>query len=217
MRDTVIGKILEHKLIAIIRGIKKEDLSPLVQALYDGGFRLAEITFSADGSTPDEEVAKSIKMLSEEFRGRMHIGAGTVLKESQVRLVAEAGGEFIISPDAYTAVIEETRRLGLVSIPGVVTPTEIQNAIRAGADFVKLFPAVSLGPAYVKAIKAPLSSIKLLAVGGIDRGNMGEYFKAGACGFGIGGKLVDRSLVERGDFAAITAIAREYVEEARKW
>ena len=99
----------------------------------------------------------------------------------------------------------------------MVTPTEIQNAIRAGADFVKLFPAVSLGPAYVKAIKAPLSSIKLLAVGGIDRGNMGEYFKAGACGFGIGGKLVDRSLVECGDFAAITAIAREYVEEARKW
>jgi len=104
----------------------------------------------------------------------------------------------------------------MVSIPGALTPTEIQNAHRYGADFVKLFPITSMGSAYIKAVKAPLSHIQFLAVGGIDENNMSEYLRAGVCGFGIGSNIVDKKLVEAGDFAAITELAKKYTSVIAK-
>lgn len=145
----------------------------------------------------------------------MYIGAGTVLSERQVELTATAGGKFIISPDANQSVIRKTRELGLVSMPGALTPSEIQAAHLAGADFVKLFPITNLGIGYVKAVSAPLSHIKFLAVGGVDDTNMRDYLKAGVCGFGIGSNIVDKKLIEREDWSAITALARRYVEAVK--
>ena len=142
----------------------------------------------------------------------MQIGAGTVLKTSQIALTREAGGKFIISPDTNPALIERTVALGMVSIPGALTPTEAQTAHRAGADFVKLFPITSLGAAYVKAIRAPLSHIRFLAVGGVDEHNMADYLRAGICGFGIGSNIVDRKKIESGDFAGVTALAKDFVD-----
>ena len=149
-------------------------------------------------------------MLAEHFDGRMYIGAGTVLTEKQVKLTKDAGGKFIISPDTNRAVIEKTCSLGLVSMPGALTPSEIQSAHSFGADFVKLFPITNMGSSYVKAVKAPLSHIRLLAVGGIDEKNMSEYFKAGICGFGIGSNIVDKKLIEAGRFSEITELAQKY-------
>ena len=150
-------------------------------------------------------------MLVKHFEGRMYIGAGTVLTPEQVELVAEAGGRFVISPDTNTGVIEKTKQLDLVSIPGALTPTEVQTAHRAGADFVKLFPVDGLGNAYVKAISAPLSHIKFLAVGGVNEENMASFLRAGVCGFGIGSGMVNRKLIEAGDYGAITELAKKYV------
>ena len=99
----------------------------------------------------------------------------------------------------------------MVSMPGAYTPSEIQLAHTSGADFVKIFPAVSLGPEYIKAVKAPLSHIKLLAVGGIDENNIKSYLKAGACGFGIGSNIVDKKLIDNNDFKGITELAKRYV------
>jgi 2-dehydro-3-deoxyphosphogluconate aldolase/(4S)-4-hydroxy-2-oxoglutarate aldolase len=141
----------------------------------------------------------------------MYVGAGTVLTEKQVDLTAQAGGKFIISPDTCPPVIEKTRDLGLVSMPGALTPTEIQAAHRAGADFVKLFPITSFGTGYVKAVKAPLSHIKLLAVGGVDENNMQDYLKAGVSGFGVGSNIIDKKMLNAGDWSGITALAEKYV------
>jgi 2-dehydro-3-deoxyphosphogluconate aldolase/(4S)-4-hydroxy-2-oxoglutarate aldolase len=211
MRDTVIRSIEARKLIAILRGIPADRLIPTAEALYRGGIRLLEVTYSADGSVPDADTANAISTLVRHFQGRMHIGAGTVLTPAQVRLTGTAGGTFIISPDTNPEVIAETRHLGLVSIPGALTPTEIMTAHRAGADFVKLFPISALGAAYVKAIRAPLSHVRLLAVGGVDESNMADYLNAGVCGFGLGSNLADKKLALAGDFDALTARAEKYI------
>lgn len=212
MKNQIINDIIENKLIVIVRGVKADNLIPLAEAMYEGGIRLIEITYSADGVVSDEDTAKSIASLVNHFGNRMHIGAGTVLTPKQVDLTAEAGGKFIISPDTNEEVIRRTVERGLVSMPGALTPTEIQAAHRFGADFVKLFPVTSLGPDYVKAVKAPLSHIKLLAVGGIDTENLSTYLKAGISGAGIGSNIVNKKLIDTGDFKAITELAKKYVQ-----
>ena len=195
IKNDVIKLIENEKIIVIVRGVNKEDLIPLATAMYNGGIRLLEITYSANGSVSDEQTAENIKLLADYFDGKMVIGAGTVLTEKQVELTYKAGGKFIISPDSYDKVIKKTNELGLVSIPGALTPTEIQSANRAGADFIKLFPITDLGVSYFKAVKAPLSHVKFLAVGGINENNMSDYLKAGICGFGFGSNIVDKKLI----------------------
>ena len=215
MRDNVISIIEKEKLVVIVRGIEKEKLIPLAEAMYKGGIRLLEVTYSANGKVTDEETAECIKILSEHFEGKMYIGAGTVLSEKQVELTKNAGGKFIISPDTNEKVIAKTRELGLVSMPGALTPSEAEKAHIYGADFVKLFPVSNLGADYVKAVKAPLSHIKFLAVGGITLENMADYLKAGVCGFGIGSNIVDKKLVDANDFDGVTKLAEKYVNVVR--
>ena len=213
--ENIKNVIEREKIIVIVRGIEGEKLLPLAEAMYEGGIRLLEITFSADGKVSDEQTAENIKMLCEKLDGKMYIGAGTVLNKRQVKLTAKAGGKFIISPDADSAVIRETKKRGLISMPGAVTPSEIKRCCEAGADYVKIFPAVNLGPEYIKAVRAPLCNVKYLAVGGIDTDNIKEYLEAGVSGFGIGGNIVSKKQVDAGDFEGITALARKYVSAVR--
>lgn len=209
-REQVIKAVMEHRLIVIARGLETEDLIRTADAMYDGGVRLMEVTYDALGHPSDEVIAERISLLSRRFAGKMLVGAGTVLTAAQVELTARAGGQFIISPVYSAQVIQRTRELGLVSIPGVMTPTEAQNATELGADFVKVFPNSELKPAYIKAISVPLSHIRFLAVGGVTLDNMQEYLDAGAVGIGIASGIVDKKLIKAGDFAGITALAREY-------
>lgn len=211
MCENTIKWILENKIVVIVRGVKKEKLIPLAQAMYDGGIRLIEITFDATKKVSDEETGAMIKMLAENFEGKMLVGAGTVLTKEQVDITKAAGGMFIISPDANVEVIKYTKEKGLVSMPGALTPTEIQAAHSAGADFVKLFPITNMGVSYVKAVSAPLKHIKLIAVGGVDANNMADYLKAGAVGFGLGSNIVDKKMLEKDDYASITALAEQCV------
>ena len=216
MRNKVIQAIEKEKLIVIVRGVEKEKLIPLAEAMYRGGIRLLEVTYSANGAVSDEETSENIKMLATHFEDRMYIGAGTVLSERQVELTRASGGCFIISPDAYEPVIQKTKELGMVSIPGALTPTEIAQAHRTGADFVKLFPITSLGASYVKAVRAPLSHIKLLAVGGVDENNMDAYLKAGISGFGVGSNIIDKRMLAEENYEGITALARSYMAVVKK-
>ena len=212
MRESIIKAVENEKIVVIVRGVKREKLIPLAEAMYNGGIRLMELTYDLTGKIRDSETADRIAMLADHFAGRMMIGAGTVVNEEQVILTAKAGGGFIISPDTYRSVIEKTRERSLVSRPGALTPTEVQSAHRFGADFVKLFPVSNLGIEYVKAIKAPLSNIKLLAVGGITLDSMGDYLRAGISGFGIGSNIIDKVALEAGDFDKISDLARKYKE-----
>ncbi|MCQ2399418.1 MAG: bifunctional 4-hydroxy-2-oxoglutarate aldolase/2-dehydro-3-deoxy-phosphogluconate aldolase [Clostridia bacterium] len=209
-RQEVIKGIEENKIVVILRNFSDEQLVKTVDAIEKGGIRFAEVTFDSQGKTTDEEVASKIRLLSQTFAGRVHIGAGTVLNGKQVELAKEAGAEFIISPDTNTDVIRRTVELGLVSIPGAFTPTEATTANRAGADFVKLFPNSEVKPSYIKAISLPLSHIKFLAVGGITEDNVAEYIKAGATGVGVATAIVNKKLVAEGKFEEITSIAKRF-------
>ncbi len=211
MQNT-IEKILKEKVIVIVRGVARQNLIPFAEAVYRGGIRLLECTFDATGTVTDEQIADNIKMLIDHFGDKMLIGAGTVLTEKQVELVKKVGGKFIISPDTNADVIKKTKEMGLVSIPGAFTPSEAAAAHRAGADFVKLFPVGKLGAGYIKDVKAPLSHIRFLAVGGVNCDNMAEYYKAGACGFGIGSDIVNKKHIAEGNFGAIESAARKYTQ-----
>jgi len=210
-RESVIKAIYDKKVIAIVRGLRYESIEPFARAVLRGGIALIEVTFIQDDPASWQEIARSIELLN---RLGVIAGAGTVMTEEQLAIAAAAGANYIISPNTDPVIIKKTRELSLVSIPGAFTPTEVSNAYNCGADFVKLFPASALGPAYIKAIKAPLKHIPLLAVGGVTPEVLPEYIKAGCAGAGVGGNMVKRELIEKGDFEAIEASAAAYARAA---
>ncbi|AXA64803.1 2-dehydro-3-deoxy-6-phosphogalactonate aldolase [Pseudomonas oryzihabitans] len=171
-------------LIAILRGVTPDEIVAVGRALYDAGFRVIEIPLNSP------QPFESIRRLTAELGESCLIGAGTVLTEAQVAEVDAAGGRLIVSPNANLAVIRASKAAGLVSAPGVATPSEGFAALDAGADSLKLFPAEQLGPAVVKAWRAVFpKALALLPVGGITPDNMGPYVAAGANGFGLGSAL----------------------------
>lgn len=208
MREQVIARIGQEKLIAIVRGVGPEQYLKVAEALYAGGVRLMEITFDQKAPASFRTTAEGIVRIREAMGQRMLVGAGTVLTEEQAELTAAAGGSFVVSPDVNADVIRKTVSLGMVSVPGAATPTEIVAAHRAGADFVKLFPAAQLGAGYIKAIRGPLGHIRLLAVGGVHEGNVAEFLNAGVSGFGVGGNLANRKWIEAGEFDRLTQCAK---------
>lgn len=205
--------MLDNGIIAISRGFYDEKLMKAVSALAKGGVKAFEVTFEQGGD--DLRTADAIAMLKSAFGNECAIGAGTVLNKSQLELAYSAGAEYIISPNTDIDIVKETKELGLVSIPGAMTPTEIVTAADAGADAVKLFPAGSLGIDYFKAVRAPLSGIKLFAVAGITLGNIAGFKRAGACGFGISSGLFNRKLIDEGRFDELGYIARAFLEQIR--
>lgn len=214
MREEVIQKVLENKLIAIVRGIESEKVLKVAQALYEGGIRLMEITYNQKDPDSWQTTADAIAAVVKAFEGRMLVGAGTVTTPELVKMTARAGGCYIISPDCNPDVIRCTRELNMVSMPGALTPTEVMQAHWAGADFVKLFPIGNLGVNYAKAVMAPISHVKLLAVGGINENNVADYLKAGMVGAGIGGNLANKKWIEEDRYDRITETARALVVAA---
>jgi len=212
MRDIIIDAILNGKLIAIVRGMDEEQIVPIAEAIRAGGIKMLEVTFNQSKPESFEATARSIKAIRNAFGEEGFAGAGTVLTLEQLRLAAEAGAQYIISPDTNPDIIMKTRELGLVSIPGAMTPGECVVAHNAGADFVKLFPLGNLGAGYLKAIRAPLSHIRFLGVGGINDKNAAEFLAARAAGFGVGGNLVNKEWIDAGRFDLITSLAAKYVE-----
>ena len=210
MREETIQSILNHKLIVIVRGVPVKSIVRTAEAMVKGGIRLLEITFDAQHRERNEETAEAIRLLNRTFSGVLRVGAGTVLSPLQLQMAQQAGAEYIISPDTNEEIIRRTQKCGLVSIPGAMTPTEIQTAHAAGADFVKVFPVSSLGASYIRAVCAPLSHIRLLAVGSVSPENLMDYLEAGAVGAGIGGKIVDPQKIAQGQFEELTERAKHY-------
>lgn len=215
MREQIIQKVLEKKIVAIVRGVYGEDCVKLAQALYEGGIELLEVTF--DQSKPEllERTSDTIRQLVERLGDKMIFGAGTVTSVHMLELAKNAGARFIVSPDTNEAVIRATVAAGMVSMPGAMTPTEIVTAHRYGADFVKVFPTSNLGASYIKAIRGPINHIRLLAVGGVNEKNIGEFIKAGVNGAGVGGNLVNKEWIKNGEFDKITALAEEFCRNAQ--
>lgn len=213
--EQILETIEKKKIIVIVRRTYGEDLMNLTRALHDGGIRLMECTF--DQSDPEclKKTGDSIRMLTEAFPD-MYFGAGTVLNRDQVNAAAKAGGRFIISPNTNTDVIGYTKSLGLISIPGAMTPSEILAAHDAGADVVKLFPAIDLGLTYVKNIKGPISHVKLLATAGVNEENFADFLKVGYIGAGISGRLTDKKVIACGNFEEFTHRAEAFCKIAEE-
>ena len=210
MREQVISKILEKKAIAIVRGIYDEDCVALAKALCEGGVELLEVTFDQKSHEERLRTAKTIRMLNAALGDRMAFGAGTVTTVEMVEMAKQAGAQFIVSPDTYEAVIRATVERDMVSIPGALTPSEIAQAHRYGADFIKVFPANAMGASYMKSISAPLSHVRMLAVGGVDDTNIQQYLSAGAVGTGVAGCLFKKDWVQNGQWDRITEAARRF-------
>lgn len=217
IRDEVIQAIEENKIIAITRGIYDEELRKLAKALVDGGIRCFEITFDQMDPNTAETITRNIKMLKKQFGDVLKLGVGTVLTTEQVHIAKEAGAEFIVSPNFNESVVKETLDAGLVSMPGAMTPSEICAADEAGADFIKLFPAGTLGIKYCKDIFAPLHHVKYIATVSVTEETFKQYLDLGFVGAGISSRLVDKKLREEGNYAELTRRAQRFVEIASKY
>jgi 2-dehydro-3-deoxyphosphogalactonate aldolase len=171
-------------IIAILRGVRLEEVTAIGDALYDAGIRIVEVPLNSP------EPFRSIAALAARFDGRMIVGAGTVLDTESVDRVKSAGGQIAVSPDCNPQVIAQAIARNMVPLPGVFTPTEAFSAVRAGARHLKLFPAEAASPRTVKAWKAVLpKDVRLFAVGGVTPANMKEWVDAGCAGFGIGSNI----------------------------
>ena len=210
MNET-LSRIADGGVVAVLRGVDADQLVGIAEALQAGGVDVVEIT----ADTP--AVTDLIGTLTDTFDDLV-VGTGTVLDAETARSTIAAGAAFVVSPSLHEDVIETCNRYGVVCAPGVMTPTEAIRGYEAGADFVKVFPAKTVGPDHLAAMKGPLGQIPLMPTGGVGPTNAGEYVEAGAFAVGAGGALVDYEAAARGDYEVITETAREFtrvVEEAR--
>ncbi|MBV8501609.1 MAG: 2-dehydro-3-deoxy-6-phosphogalactonate aldolase [Paucibacter sp.] len=185
MRERFSAAFAALPLVAILRGVKPEEVEPIALALYEAGFRLIEVPLNSP------RALESISLLARCLPADAVMGAGTVLSVAAADQVQAAGGELIVMPHADTRVISHVKKVqGLLCVPGAATPTEAFACVEAGADAVKLFPAELITPTVLKAMRAVLPpSLPLLPVGGITPSSMAAYRAAGAAGFGLGGAL----------------------------
>jgi 2-dehydro-3-deoxyphosphogluconate aldolase/(4S)-4-hydroxy-2-oxoglutarate aldolase len=203
----ILDNLNKEKIMAMIRGLHPTTTDLTVDALVEGGIRFVEVTTNTEGAYP------LVSRLRKEYGDTLYVGMGTVLDVSMAKQAIDAGAQFIVSPNLDIEVIEYGIRHQIDVYPGVMTPTEIVNASKAGAKAVKVFPMGSLGgPSYLKEIRAPLNHISMIASGSVGIHNLREIIAAGAFAVGMGGNLVNKQLIDAGDYAAIKKLARECVE-----
>jgi len=210
--ESTIECIAKNKIIAIARNVPLDKIISVGQALYDGGIRLIEVTFNQSSSSGMQDTKQAIKVLCDKFGDKLCIGAGTVMSVEQAQIAYDAGAKYLISPNVDVNVIKKTNDLGIVSIPGALTPSEIAIAYNAGAHFVKLFPAGTLGIDYIKAVMAPINYIPMLAVGGVDEKNIKDFLNIGLKGVGVGSNIVNNKLINEGKFEELTKLAKLFTQ-----
>ena len=209
---TPLEYVKQRKIVAIVRGLAPEYILRLGHAFEEGGIGLMEVTYNQKAPETWKATAAAIEAMAKEFGDRVLVGAGTVITLEQVKMTYDAGGHYLVTPATQPEIIRAGKALGMGLYPGALTPTEILTAYNAGADAVKVFPAGNLGPGYIKAVKAPLSHIPLMAVGGVNEKNAADFMKAGCVGLGVGGNLVNKDWIENGEWAKITALAKEFMK-----
>lgn len=204
---TDLDRIVAGGVVAVLRGTDAATVVDVAEALRDGGVTAIELTADTPG------VLGMLEDVTDALGGSETIvGVGTVLDAETARSAMLAGAEFVVSPSLHEDVIDTCNRYGVPVIPGAMTPTEAIRAYEAGADVVKLFPASTVGPGHVRALSGPLGQVPIMATGGVDLDNAGDFIEAGASCVGVGSALVDDEAIERGDFEALTATAREFTE-----
>ncbi len=204
-KPEIIQRLLNPGIVAIIRAESSEQLVGVAAALAEGGITAIEVTMT----TPN--ALQVITEVAARFGDRIVMGVGTVLDTETCRAAILAGAEFVVTPVTKPEVIRLCNRYGKPIASGAFTPTEALLSYESGADFVKLFPADQVGPTYIKNILAPLPMLQIIPTGGVSPETVGDFVRAGSVAVGAGSTLISKEALKKGDFAAITARAREFV------
>ncbi len=208
-KELVLTKITDVGVVAVVRAENGEKAKRIADACMEGGVPAIELTFTVPFAH------KVIEELAKEYSdGSMILGAGTVMDSETARIAILSGAQYIVSPYFDPETVRLCNRYRVPAMPGAMTIKEVVSAMEAGADVVKVFPGEAFGPKILKAIKGPVPQAKLMPTGGVDVNNVGEWIKAGACAIGAGGALTGGA--KTGDYAAITATAKEFVKKVRE-
>jgi 2-dehydro-3-deoxyphosphogluconate aldolase/(4S)-4-hydroxy-2-oxoglutarate aldolase len=209
-KNDSLETILETGVVAIMRARSADQLLVAAEAVLAGGVKAIEVTMTTPGALD------VIRQAVNKFGDSVLFGVGSVLDPETARSAMLAGAQFVVCPTLIIKTIEICNRYSVPVMPGAYTPTELLTAWEAGASIVKVFPASAGGPAYIKAIKAPLPHIRLAAVGGVDLNNTADFIRAGVDIVGVGGELVSQKLLDAKDFNSITERARRFREEVER-
>ncbi|RKD95183.1 bifunctional 4-hydroxy-2-oxoglutarate aldolase/2-dehydro-3-deoxy-phosphogluconate aldolase [Halopiger aswanensis] len=206
-RRTVEERIVESGVIAVMRGISTERIVPVARALHEGGVDALEIT--ADEPHARDKIAAVDRELADPD---VVVGAGTVLDAATAQSVIDAGATFVVSPHVDREIIRTCNRHNVLASPGVMTPTEAVTALEAGADILKMFPAETVGPGHIGALKGPLGNVEIIPTGGVSADNVADYFDAGALAVGAGSALIDYDAIADDDMDGVREHAESFVE-----
>jgi len=210
-KTEVVRQIRETGVIPVVRAASADEAMRAVDAIREGGISIIEITMTVPGAIG------VIEQVSARFGKDALVGAGTVLDAETAKACISSGAQFVVSPSLNPETIACCLDLGVVVMPGALTPTEVVQAWNAGADFVKVFPAGAVGGAsYIKALKAPLPQIELVPTGGVSLKTAADFIKAGAAALGVGADLVDIKAIREGQASLITERAKQFVEIVRE-
>ena len=194
-------------VLGILRGIEESNIKPLTETVVSAGLQAIEITMNTKGA------AGLINKMVRRAKGRIAVGAGTVLDKESLKAALDAGASFIVSPVLVEDVVKHCVRNKIPVFPGALTPQEIYNAWNAGATMVKVFPALFFGPEYFKELKGPFNDIKLLACGGVTPENMKQYFECGASAVAFGASVFKKEWLDKGDFASVGAAVKRFTKQ----
>lgn len=208
-RDAITAAVADAGIVAVIRMKDPDKVQAVVDAIAEGGVRALEVTMTVPNAV--DLIRRLVPTMPRGFV----FGAGTVLDAETAARVIDAGAQFIVSPVFRRAVIDAAHLRDVAAMPGCYTPTEILEAWDAGADVVKVFPATTLGPGYIKDVRAPLPQVKLMPTGGVTLDNAGDWIRAGAVAVGVGTALLDTAAIEAGNFAALRRNAERIVASIR--
>ncbi|MFA6216471.1 MAG: bifunctional 4-hydroxy-2-oxoglutarate aldolase/2-dehydro-3-deoxy-phosphogluconate aldolase [Candidatus Omnitrophota bacterium] len=206
-----VARFRKVPIMGIMRGVRLDEISPLVETVIDSGLETIEITMNT------KDAVAVIKQAVEAAGKRLMIGAGTVLSMESLKSALDAGATFIVMPSLVADVTAYCKQHKIPVFPGALTPQEIFNAWQAGATMVKVFPAKFFGPDYFKEIKGPFNEIELLACSGINPDNMKEYFSSGASAVSFGASVFKREWLDKKDFASIGKSIKQYLSELTSW
>jgi len=201
-----LRQLVDPGVVAVIRADSSDQLLDCAKALADGGIRAMEVTMT----TPN--ALGVVREVVEQLSDRVLMGVGTVLDSETARAAILAGARFVVTPVMRPEIIACCRRYAVPIVCGAYTPTEALAAHDAGADFIKIFPADTLGPGYVKALKAPLPQLRLIPTGGVDLNTAGDFIRAGCDAVAAGGSLVSNEILRTADWETLTARARQFVD-----
>ena len=209
-RENILEEILNRKAVAVLRVKEENKLQKVIEAVYEGGISVAEITMTVPNAI------QLIEKMSEKLDKSIIIGVGSVLDTKTAEDAIKAGAKYVVSPVFKEDIIKTAHKFNIPAMPGCFTPTEILKAFESGADIVKVFPADVVGMGFFKAILAPMPHLRLMPTGGVTLTNAGDWIKAGACAVGIGSALLDKKAIQENDYFKLTENAKIIMDSIAK-